>query len=862
MKLSLNNEWKLLYRDLSVGTDQVLDILEADDYIDAGNLPCDAHVPLINAGIIQDPVVADYSYACEWMERKSWWYRKDFEITEKDCNYRSVRLVIESLDLIAHVFINGRPVGTHESCHFPFVNEISKYLKVGKNSLLVRLTMGAEKIAKGDYDYLVDCICPTRGDVSENAARVFLRKPQYVYGWDWGPRVGTVGIMKNAWIEFLDDIAVTRICPVTLEIMKESEKASAKLRFETEFENLLPVSTQEASVTLEVKFNGKTVHTESKDVLALSGINYADFNVELADAKLWWPNGAGEQPLYTVECTVKGEKSSAQCEPVRFGIKTVALDMEKYDGKNGENGRRFAFKVNGVNIYCKGANWIPADSIYGRISPEKYRTLINEAKECNFNMLRVWGGGIYERDEFYDFCDEAGILIWQDCMFACSMYPDDQGWFRELVRNEIDYQTKRLRSHPCIALWCGNNENYWQYGGYLNKNIRERVSVVIFNEVIPATIRANCPEIPYWPSSPYGGDEDPNANETGDRHHWELIMNPEMEKRITPEEYDNVTSRFISEYGYIGPCSQATIKKYYGGNPVIRNDTIWNHHNNTHEKATVPEGIRKHYIDPENLTLEDYLEYARLVQGLMYSYSLEAIRFYPKNSGALFWMYNDTWGEVGWTIIDYYLDRKPSYYYVKRAFAPVKCILRRSPDRKKVMVMGCNDTPADKKIELEYGYVSFTGTYDTKKETVTLPCFSKDIVLEFNMPKGDTKSGLVFARSNGTPLAILRTGTFREYEAADSAVTVKKVEPAGKDLKITLESSGYSHAVSLGLEDGMCCEDNYFDMLPGEIRTVLVKDVANLAFSLKDSIKPVFFKPGIIRDSPNDPRSYEQGIKN
>ncbi|MCL2834433.1 MAG: beta-mannosidase, partial [Treponema sp.] len=639
----------------------------------------------------------------------------------------------------------------------------------------------------------------------------------------------------------------------------------AKLRFETAFENLLVISTQEVYLTLDFKFEDRIVYTETRNVLALSGINYVDFDVTLPEARLWWPNGAGEQPLYTAVLSVKGERQTVKTDPVRFGIRTIKLDTSKCNG-GGEgsadgqssvsgkssagsesgNKRNFAFIVNGIRIYCKGGNWIPADSIYARVSPQKYRTLISEARECNFNMLRIWGGGIYERDEFYDYCDESGILVWHDFMFACSHYPDDQRWFTELVRSEIDYQTKRLRGHPCLALWCGNNENPMMlYNRYFKKFLESGITggYYLYNELIPSIIRSNCPEIPYWPSSPYGG-EDPNGNDAGDRHHWDdCTMNPDMEKRITPEEYDKITSGFISEYGYIGPCSDASIKKYFGDNPIDRNGSIWDLHNNTFEKATVPEGIRKHYADPEKLPLKDYLRYARLVQGLMYSYSLESIRFCPNNNGSLFWMYNDTWGEVGWTIIDYYLDRKPSYYYIKRAFAPVKFILRRSADKKKILVMGCNDTNADKKIELEYGYVSFTGKYDTVKKIVDLPAFSKGIVLVFDMPKGDLKNGLVFARGGQAPLAVLRTNAYRDYAAAASIVTVKKVETAGRDAAVTLASSGYSHAVSLGLKPGVHPEDDYFDMLPSEVRVIKILDAAGLIKSGKietDKIKPIY----------------------
>jgi beta-mannosidase len=315
-----------------------------------------------------------------------------------------------------------------------------------------------------------------------------------------------------------------------------------------------------------------------------------------------------------------------------------------------------------------------------------------------------------------------------------------------------------------------------------------------------------------------------------------------MENRINPEAYDLVTSRFVTEYGYIGPCSEETIKKYYGKNKIVHNDKIWNLHNNTFEKATVPEGIRKHYRDSENLELKEYLRYARLVQGLMYSYSLEAIRFYPKNDGSLFWMYNDTWGEVGWTIIDYYLDRKPSYYYVKRAFAPVKFILRPSGDKKNVRVMGVNDTAQSESLELEYGYVSFAGLYDTRKKTIALPAFSKGIVLEFPLPKQDLKQGLVFVRSAGVPLALLRTGPFRDYAAGESALSIKKIETAGKDYRITLQSSGYSHAVSLGLKADIHLDDEYFDMLPGDMRVVTVYNALDKVE--KAAIKPEWLEPG------------------
>ena len=236
---------------------------------------------------------------------------------------------------------------------------------------------------------------------------------------------------------------------------------------EVTFESLKTISTCEAEVELSIAYEGREVYTETRSVLAESGTNFLDFHALIPDAKLWWPNGAGEQPLYTAAVTLKSADFELTGEPVRFGIRTVSLDLEKY----GDHDRRFAVRVNGQDIYCKGGDWIPSDSIYARVTDEKYHTLIREAGECNFNMLRIWGGGIYERDEFYDLCDAYGILIWHDFMFACTLYPDDQEWFRQEAGKELDYQTKRLHHHPCMALWCGNNENQWLAEKYFLKTV-------------------------------------------------------------------------------------------------------------------------------------------------------------------------------------------------------------------------------------------------------------------------------------------------------------------------------------------------------------------------------------------------------
>ena len=817
MKLSLNKNWQLTYRDLSVTAESICEIETASDFINAGSLPCDVRMPLIENGIIKDPVLADYCYDSEWVENKSWWFTNTFSLTQQDLAADTIQLVLESLDLGADIFVNGKHIGTHFSCHYPFESNIKAVAKEDENRLTIRLTAGHETVTPEQVQAAAGFVCTEtiikRGDLR----RIYLRKPQYVYGWDWSPRVVSIGIMKQAYIMINRGVAITGVHAVTTY----ASSAKANINFELEFESLNPIATKDAKIRLDVCFEDKTVLTLNREILAMPGVNYVKFSdVTIENPKLWWLSGAGDQHLYTVQATVTCGDDVFTNEPTQFGIRTITINTEKCD----TNHRRFNLRVNGVDIYCKGANWIPSDSIYARISPDKYETLIKEAAECNFNMLRVWGGGFYEQDLFYNLCDKYGLLIWHDFMFACAVYLDDSDEFLRKVENEVAYQIRRLRHHPSIAVWCGNNEIQYIYTGDIFKKWREgnALDMGIYNRLMPKLVRAHSPEIPYWNSSPLGG-EIPTDKNVGNVHYWgPCTMNEDMNKRITPEEYDKVEASFVSEYGYIGPCSEETIKKYFDGNEVQRGNKIWNLHNNTFEKETVAAGIRKHYTEPDDLNLTDYLKYARLVQGLMYAYSLEAIRFYKHSGGSLFWMYNDTWGEVGWTIVDYYLDRKPSYYYVKRAYTPVKLILRKSGFGKKVQVMGVNDTANTVALDIEFGYVSFSGQYDCDKASVLLPPFSKDIVLTFDMPAQDLRTGVIFARADGISLALLRTGDFKDYAGFESSVKIENIIADGNDYKITVKADSYCHAVHFTPKLSLC--DEYFDMLPGETKTVTAYD--------------------------------------
>ena len=815
MKLNLCCDWYVRYEELECGVESAGEITDRCDGWLKTDIPCDIREVLLKYKMINDPLAGLNCFESEWVEKKSWWFKKSFNVSKDIPEGDTTELVLESLDFGADIFLNGKHIGRQMSSFFPFRIDVGKFLAEGENIILVRLTTGVERVEPENMKPYVLVSQEERRPGRGDKRRAFLRKPQYSFGWDWSPRVATCGIVMGAWLE-----SHTKAIIRNAHVFVKSLEPQVILGITLEVENIKIYSTLEADFEIKLDFDNARVSVIKFDYLLKSGLNYIDCEMEVRDAKLWWPNGMGDQPLYDMSVHMTADGVDNSFDTIRFGIRTISLDMSKL--REGE--RLFSFKINGKSFFCKGANWIPADAVYTAVTDEKYECLVKEAREANFNMLRIWGGGLYERDVFYNACDKYGILLWHDFMFACSEYPDDQEWFMKESEKEADYQTKRLANHPSIAIWSGNNENNWGfdewgYKGYYGHRI--------YNYLAPAAVRKNCPEIPYWNGSPYGG-EHPNGEKAGDRHHWnDCMMNPDMQKRIVPEEYDKVTAKFVSEYGYVGPLKRSSIEKYLDGAPLDIDGEVWQHHNNTFEKDTVLAGIKYHYLDTEKLDMDCYLLYAGLCQGLMYEYSLDALRFKPECSGALFWMYNDCWGETGWTIIDYYLVRKISYYYVKRAFAPVRLIMREQNSR--IKVMGCNDTPYRKVFCAEYGYIYFDGNVkSTKTVELSLEPYSRGVVLDFALQDFGKNMGTYFVKAPESPevhTAALRLLPFRELDIPASKVYIKSSGFKDSNMVITVASDSYAHAVHFRLADDIKLSDEYFDLLPGECRDIIIYDM-------------------------------------
>ena len=825
-RMELGKDWQLREEALACGRDQHAVVLGRETgWLPVPALPCDVHVPLIEAGLIENPVVADHHLRCQWIEDRSWWFRRTFSAAGELLAADNSELVIDGLDAHADLFLNGTHLGHHRSAFYPFRRDVRDLLRAGENILLVRLTSGLEYYSDRDLAAIKDFISceykrgrAPRGD----NRRVFVRKPQYVYGWDWTPRIATCGIMGGARIEACKDIAIRYAKFTTLGLTADA----ARVRVEVEIDNLAPVNTVDAAVRVDICLGEAAVAGGEQDAFLRSGINHLAFDFDIARPALWWPNGMGAQSLYDVTVGAVTAKGATDEHRFRTGIRTVRLNTERVDG----GGRLFAFEINGVRMFCKGANWETPDALYGRVTDSQVERLVEEARDAHFNMLRFNGVNGYGSDRFYECCDRHGILVWQDFAFSCAAYPDELDWFRGEAEQEVEHQTRRLGNHPCIALWCGNNECQgllltYQKQGYWagDRKPASPAGMRLYNEMMPRIVRRNAPDIPYWNSSSYGGEGDVESQACGDIHFYPF-MDEDIAKRIDPAPYDAVAGKFVSEFGCPGPTRKSSLRRYAGGTIPAMDGAIWKLHTNTFEKGALKEAIRKHYADPEGLSPDAYLLYGGLFQGLMLGYAFEAMRCAPNNNGALFWSFNDAWGEIGWSIVDHYLTRKIAYYFVKRALQPRKLVLRHKDG---VIAVSClNDTAETLDLTLEYGYVAFDGrTRDVAERRVTVPSFGRSVpAVRFPVGAHDPLAGVYYARARhadaGLIPATLRLADARALALPRTALAVSAVQEDAGALSFTVSSDTYAHAVHFDLNDRVRLSDAYFDLLPGEKRRV------------------------------------------
>ena len=826
-KIDLGGSWKVLECPLSrIGTRGLGAVKRTrGGWIDV-RVPGEIHIDLMRAGRMPEPLVSTNAPRCRWPEKRSWWFRTFFDVPQAFLGHERQELVFEGIDLFGQVFVNGELLGEAVNAFVPAVFDVRGKLRAKRNEVVVRVTCGAELAPSDDQPK------PIRRRVYGNRNSfpgvAHLRKPQFSYGWDWVDALPNIGLWRPVGLRAYSGVVLD-------DIRLDTVVARRRVYLDTTvtLDNLHPWSERPCRLELSIKPPSGRIIRHIWQNGAQAGLSRVHARIEVPGAKLWWPNGIGEQPLYDVTVRVLTGRRESDRRQLRIGLRTVDIDRSPLAG----GGSRFCIRVNGKDVFCKGGNWVPADGIIARVTEAKYRRLVSEAVAANLNMLRVWGGGVYESPAFYKACDEAGILVWQDFMFACAQYPDHRPEFRNAVRDEAEAVVRSLRNHPCIALWSGNNENHWAFAQWWNNERLARGGepkvggAFVYNRILPEVCGALDPGRPYWPGSPYGGDL-PNSETDGDCHWWgQGTMNRDINRRIRDEVYDECTARFVSEYGVIGPCSMASVRQFLEPGEIRVGSKAWREHTNTFEKDTTPAAIRYHYADPEGLDVESYILYGQMFQAVLYGRSIEALRFRKHDpvddcQGALVWMFNDCWGEHGWSPIDYYLRRKPSYYWIRNACAPVRAIVRRRGNDLVTRIV--NDTLQPIRAVLRHGWMRVDGTEERlRSRTTRVPGNGmRELARDAIAPEMDQTAWIYAAFFEGEFAATV-PATWQGVPYRQLAVPEPDIRARVSGRTVTLESGAYAHGVHVNDDGEGVFSDNYLDLLPGLPRKVRIEKPAS-----------------------------------
>jgi beta-mannosidase len=678
------DRWKLGWTD---GPADLRPHPAEEDFVDhfwlSVRVPGDVHSALIEAGLLDPPYFGHNDLKARWVEDKVWWYRTELEVPEAPAPGERWWLEFEGIDTFATVYVGGLEIASSENQFVPLSLDVTRVLRPGRNVVCVRIDPVRDRVAgKRLHSWA--------GFAKE---RAWVRKAQMSWGWDWAPRLVTAGLWRPVWLRRRKGGRLTSLWVRTAEVAGEGRPARLDIEAETEV-----WAARDAFVRMEVTdADGCTVWRGRAPVDG----GKAKVSCDISQARLWWTHDLGTPYLYNLRCQLVTDGRVVDERHEAFGIRTVRLCTER-DGRPA-----FTFELNGVPLFAKGANWIPVDCFYASVPDARYEQLIALAKGAHMNMLRVWGGGIYERDAFYRLCDREGLLVWQDFMFACALYPDYNQAFWRSVEAEIDAVVRRLRNHPCLALWCGNNENDWLYemlrssGGADEPFYGER----IWHELIPQRLAVLDPDRPYWPSSPYGGN-DHNSAEAGDRHNWQVWHGHVYPRRFGEPEridysvegvsfkhYAEDTARFVSEFGMHASANRYTLARWLPpGSLVLGHPELEYRNKDFHpEKGLL---LMAGYTG-EPTDFDSYLAYSMLTQAEGLRFGVEHYRRRKfEASGTLIWQLNDSWPGTSWSIIDYHLLPKAAYYYAKRFYHPVLWSLAVQPGRN-AQLWGINDTLED-----------------------------------------------------------------------------------------------------------------------------------------------------------------------
>lgn len=783
----------------------------------SAHVPGSVYADLMADGTMPDPFWRENELDAFERMKKDYVYQRAFTVTEAQLAHAHVELVCEGLDTLAHVSLNGREIAFADNMHITWVWDVKEQLHAGENTLEIRFDSPILYCAKKAEE--------APGWESSDATPGFrhLRKAHCMFGWDWGPRLPDAGIWRPIFLRTWD---------------------TARL------ENALMLQAHHDSVvdvTIRPEIAGESawsaeITAPDGEVLTLPETTAAEQLITIEHPQLWWPNGLGKQPLYRVTVRL----ATGDTRTWRIGLRTMTVSREK-----DEWGEEFCHVVNGVKVFAMGADYIPEDNILARVTPERTRRLLEDCKAANFNAIRVWGGGYYPDDAFYDICDELGLLVWQDLMYACAFYdltPD----FERSIRVETQQNVARLRHHASLALICGNNEMEMFMAGANSALINHRTwefvptyphhitdYVKMFEYILPAIVKETAPQTYWWPASPSsGGNFDaPNDENRGDNHYWDVWHG---EKPFT--EYRKFFFRYASEFGFQSfPCLKSVEQFTLPDDRNIFSRVMERHQRNQAANGKILSYLSQTFRYPNSF--DDLLYASQLMQAEAIRYGVEHWRRNRgRCMGAIIWQLNDIWPVASWASIDYYGRWKALHYAAKRFFAPVMISAEEegelsqnpkineyhpAPLEKSFRLNVCNETLRDVTGEVVWALRTPDGEIVRQnQQTLTIPAMSAKWLDKVDCADASLTGHYVsfafvvddVALSEGTCIFCAP----KHFEFVNPRLTV---ETRGDTLVVT--SHAYAKQVWLESEDAdLLLDDNAFDMNPGTKVVRVVKGTA------------------------------------
>lgn len=652
--ISLMEGWQLRQVDGAVATEI--------------NFPDDVHTALQTAGIIKDPYWRDREISLDWVHESDWIAERRFVLETAPTGRRILSL--DAVDCHAVVTLNGTVVGTLGNRFMRHDLDVSTALQQGENTLSIRFLSNSRKALEmaEAFPFPVPYISWNNRLPHYN----FLRKPQCDAGWDWNIALSPIGVYG--------DIILREENPVHLhDVLVRQHHKDDQVTLEVEVHSHVDAP---AEVPATLKIEGQTVQVQGQ---LWPGENMTTLSVTLDNPRLWWPVGHGEQAQYDLTLDFAGQRRE-----MRIGLRQVELLTDA-----DEIGNRFAFRINGREVFMRGANWIPADALAGRITRDSVADLLDSAVEANMNMLRVWGGGTYEPDWFYQMCSDRGLLVWQDFMFSCNLYPaSDRAWLED-VRREARQQVRRLSAHACLAVWCGDNELVGAIGWYdESKADRDRYLAMYdrLNHALEEVVEDAHTGLPWWPSSPCVGPlnfgDSWHDDTSGDMHFWDVWHSAK-----DFEHYRSVKPRFCSEFGFQSFPSSAVIESFTEETDRNVSSNVMDvHQRNDGGNSRIVETLARYFRFPDSF--DEMCWMSQVSQGLAMKTAIECWRAAkPRCMGTLYWQLNDTWPVASWASLEYGGGWKLTQYMARRFFAPVMVTAQPDPDSGDIVLWAVNDTP-------------------------------------------------------------------------------------------------------------------------------------------------------------------------